>query len=482
MFDSLKKIFSNNNGDRYVKLLETIKKDNDKFSSFSTFKSEKVNIGISLIDISTPNMYLTHLAARMCVGKDPIEKIIDDYDKFNKIATHVEKYVGMGHESITEHTNIISMINIENEVFSSEVAFDLSEILSNMKFCNVVVRNNNILIGGSVRAYMNILRETNKNNIFYSTIKYIICNSIEKQFLSSLISNGIVNEDECNFLPEFKIKKINEDDNCELEVFPYNNPITELNKHVKIVYEQDVNNVYESIKEYGFELYDAMKVSTISIIFEGISRACANQIVRHRNGISQESQRYVKHECSDDAFINPFKINKERYEKIDTESLINNLNDPFYNYKYLIDNNILKEDARAWLPMNVSTKLIMTFTYKNLAYFLNLRSNKSAQTEVRLLSDSIKEYIESKFPDFIEYNTEIYYNLSKQKNEEDYDNKYYYQETTIEESNNNESVDEIIEDSEEEVKEPETSKSNPESINIDSIDDAKEYMRKAMNK
>ena len=60
--------------------------------------------------------------------------------------------------------------------------------------------------------------------------------------------------------------------------------------------------------------------------------------------------------------------------------------DVFENYRYLISGAIFKEDARAFLPMNVKTTLMMTFTYWNFAKFLDLRLDKAAQLEIRRMA------------------------------------------------------------------------------------------------
>ena len=50
-----------------------------------------------------------------------------------------------------------------------------------------------------------------------------------------------------------------------------------------------------------------------------------------------------------------------------------------------------KQDARAILPNNVSTKLYMTFTFTNLIKFLELRTAKGAQAEIRNIANEVKQ-------------------------------------------------------------------------------------------
>ena len=78
---------------------------------------------------------------------------------------------------------------------------------------------------------------------------------------------------------------------------------------------------------------------------------------------------------------------EDRYKDTSKTVINKALNfDVFENYRYLISGAIFKEDARAFLPMNVKTTLMMTFTYWNFAKFLDLRLDKAAQLEIRRMA------------------------------------------------------------------------------------------------
>ena len=85
----------------------------------------------------------------------------------------------------------------------------------------------------------------------------------------------------------------------------------------------------------------------------------------------------------------------DRYQNID-QQVWNRVKkeNPFDTYNYLMDNGIMKEDARAWLPMNVTTKLMMTFTYSQLFHFYKIRSEKGAQKEVQLVAEELRSFID----------------------------------------------------------------------------------------
>lgn len=56
--------------------------------------------------------------------------------------------------------------------------------------------------------------------------------------------------------------------------------------------------------------HGVMEHATATLRVEGISRACANQLVRHRIGMSfvQESQRYTKVDVSSDWYVEPPEV------------------------------------------------------------------------------------------------------------------------------------------------------------------------------
>lgn len=170
-------------------------------------------------------------------------------------------------------------------------------------------------------------------------------------------------------------------------------------ERVDLIYNQDVVNVYKKIRQFGFTIEDACKVCTVSFLFHDVSRSCANQMTRHRVAISQESQRYCKVDTIDGSnFVDPIALQRDgRYKDLDPgiqENIIDEINvDKFTSYSRLINVGIVKEDARAWLPMNVTTKLMMTFTYKQAAQFIDLRSSKGAQFEVRLVAEEMKKHL-----------------------------------------------------------------------------------------
>jgi flavin-dependent thymidylate synthase len=127
-----------------------------------------------------------------------------------------------------------------------------------------------------------------------------------------------------------------------------------------------------------------------------MSRIITQQLTRHRNAITQESQRYVDY--SGAPFNDPADF-KDKYDKdkiyaIDwfneenqkltikaTSANIGKMINSIYGQ--LRDQGMDKEDARAYLTNNTQCgKIYITFTFRKLIKFLELRVDPSAQAEI----------------------------------------------------------------------------------------------------
>lgn len=411
---------------------------------------------IQILDIA-PNVYLSCRAAKVCVNRK-VSGTIDDRLKY------VSNIVKLGHESVIEHTNIISVISFSKDEYT--INEDFLEILSNMKFLNTAIRiadnRVNILIGGSIRGYLHTVRETVQDNTVLNSIKEIIYRSVEKSYLIPLIEEGLLDEDKCTYLPSAEIGLERSSMTQFRDKKEANSPKTKINdnydsvvvsedinpKEIEgdtsdLIYKTDIDYVYQQAIAYGFTKRDVYKVSTISLVFHDISRSCGNQLCRHRNAISQESQRYVTGEYQTDKdFINPINMQLDSRYKDFSKEVIDKANsiDVFKDYKYLIASSVIKEDARAWLPMNVKTKLMMTFTYWNFAKFLSLRLDKAAQLEIRLMAKEAADKVfdkEEDISDFINTCTDYGY--------KDYTSEFNNIDDEVDEENNLLKVDTIDE-------------------------------------
>lgn len=122
----------------------------------------------------------------------------------------------------------------------------------------------------------------------------------------------------------------------------------------------------------------------ITVRVEGISRACANQLVRHRHvSYCQESQRYVKVDTDSDWYVIPpdIKANEDVLFAFKTRMI-----NAAEGYNYAIQEGIKAEDARYLLPQAAKTKITFSMNVRELFHFLDLRVDQAAQWEIRELA------------------------------------------------------------------------------------------------
>jgi flavin-dependent thymidylate synthase len=349
-------------------------------------KAEQVDrSSVHVLSVS-PNVYLACRAAKLCIGKTVTGTITDRMK-------YIEKIVGMGHESILEHTNVVAMIIYYNPISKPE---QFSEIIANGKYLDIIPKQDGektvVLIGGSIRAYMHLVRETDQNNVYLEDIKKVMYQSIEKCFLKSLIEKGLLDEAECNFMTYATVDKHVEDDQEPLPEI-IEDPREKESKTSDLIYITDFDKLYTDVFLLSdrYTKREIVRMCHFTFLFHDISRSCGNQLCRHRNGITQESQRYVTHEYTKEKdFIDPIRMQlDDRYKNL-APNLIEKFNKvDFKTYKDMISAGIFKEDARAWLPMNVTTKIMMTFNGFTLAKFLHLRTAKGAQLEIRNMANEM---------------------------------------------------------------------------------------------
>lgn len=124
---------------------------------------------------------------------------------------------------------------------------------------------------------------------------------------------------------------------------------------------------------------------------EDISRACQNQIVRHKHlDFLVESQRYV--DQTDRGYVTPV---------MDTASEVlyhNEMSNAFHTYGKLIANGVPKEDARGILPGNTLTSMYIAGNFQAWSDALNLRVDLHAQQEVRIVFLKIWIMLHLNFP------------------------------------------------------------------------------------
>ncbi|QAA77186.1 MAG: Thymidylate synthase ThyX [Candidatus Bipolaricaulis sibiricus] len=126
---------------------------------------------------------------------------------------------------------------------------------------------------------------------------------------------------------------------------------------------------HESVLEHA--------VATFAI--SGVSRACANQLTRHRlASFVQESQRYV--DVRDRPLVRPPSFSDEDWQEARRLYA-----DALTLYEGLVARGVAREDARFVLPIGAATQLVLTANFRELRHILRLRLARSAQWEIREL-------------------------------------------------------------------------------------------------
>ena len=120
---------------------------------------------------------------------------------------------------------------------------------------------------------------------------------------------------------------------------------------------------------------------------KGISRACSHQFVRSKHlDFLQRSQRYCSEK--DVIFIYPYE-DPNVQQHFDTSLEL---------YKQLLLKGTKKEDARFVLPEATCTELIVTGNLQAWLDFINLRSGKEVQWEIRNVARSINNILAKECP------------------------------------------------------------------------------------
>ncbi|MCX6045624.1 MAG: FAD-dependent thymidylate synthase [Chloroflexi bacterium] len=120
-------------------------------------------------------------------------------------------------------------------------------------------------------------------------------------------------------------------------------------------------------------------------LFEGISRTCTHQLVRHRLGsFSQESQRYVDLSKGGWQAIVPAAMAENPAALAELTEFWSIAEE---KYAKLREMGIRKEDARFLLPNAAETRIITSMNFAAWSHFFWLRAvDKAAQWEIRAMA------------------------------------------------------------------------------------------------
>ena len=360
-------------------------------------KKNKNNHGVSEILYYNDTVNIIYEACTACYNNT---KDISYQEK----KEYIKRRVNAGHDSVLEHGYVSFIIHdIPN---TPEFAEAMSQIIGPAHYLYIQSAEMedgtfSLLIGGSVRAYKHFIIEMgNYNNLKNNFIAYHILKTLSittvKEFYGS--TYGII------MCSELGIYFVDEVDNY-YDTVDGENPCTYNNSLISIldgfIPIKNYRDIFCKVYRYGFVEDDVKNVLPVTILFKNMSRTATHQLVRHRNAITQESQRYVDYsnakftipdmssymEDYEDKKFN-IEINGNKYD-VTLEELSEIM---ISIYPQLLKQGMKKEDARAFLPSNVQCgRLYMTFTYKSLEKFIELRTDPHAQTEIRTYAESIRD-------------------------------------------------------------------------------------------
>jgi len=327
---------------------------------------------------------------------------------YENVANYVSRRAKTGHTSIVEHSNFVMMLTLES---SDQTNMEyVLELLANTFYLHTktyfgpdgFVR---ILIGGSLRGYSDLYKEAaDLGSPALKAISGVLYQYSNSAAFEDIIKLGLMDAD--------RFINVEPDENTLMNL----NKTLADNDKIRVVSADDIGILYRRIMSVdpifakAITTYDLLPFVTVTVLFKNMSRTGTHQLVRHRNGITQESQRYVDFSVS--AFANPANFKPDKYDKnhkyainFGPSSRLNMTLDEIGNaicgiYAMLHnpaitgqEHALMKEDARAFLPGNVMCrKIYITFTYKNLLKFLFLREDAHAQAEIRSFATSLGEW------------------------------------------------------------------------------------------
>ena len=369
-------------------------------------KKPKVIRGISSKIVHTNDaINICYEASKSCVAG----KIVYDAESRK---TYIGKRVKEAHESVLEHSNVVMLLDAPAEMRSR----DLIEFLSCCRYirtCVKVSESGNryyVLIGGSIRGYKNCIRDMyNQTNRILGEVKSNLCKCVSPAFMLDLIDSGAFTHSDFGtsaYINSYHLNgPMSETDGFE----SYRNPLPSKypKDFIEFINADPINKIYNEVHAYGFTLLDIIDVCSVTIKFCNMSRIITQQLTRHRNAITQESQRYVS--SAGATFNTPDMFKPEKYEAnhmygidlqypdfpdapIHMDLTLTELSKVLIPiYEQLMEQGLLKEDARYFLPQNTHSTVYMTFTVKSLFEFLRLRCDAHAQAEIRKYANAIKD-------------------------------------------------------------------------------------------
>lgn len=325
---------------------------------------------------------------------------------------YIKRRVDAGHVSVLEHGRLAFQFREVSGYEKEMLELTTMEPATDLTFESVFNADDTVdlYVIGNMRFFKyfvnNISPDMYEDNIFVRQLVKLLMVNVPKELFGKPIN---------------RYDFINEKDFCDVEPFIPNdmleNPRTGLhycsvkdraigmdttNKDViKSITLGIDNDSLDDLMLSQIPLYIIYKIIPVTVVFRHASRTCTHEIVRHRNAITQESQRYVSAENA------TFTVPIERYnkdKKVNVTIFGNTISCTLDElatqligvYPQLRNQGLEKQEARAFLPSNTNCKrLYMTFSLEQIFHFIKLRTNKAAQYEIRMYAHAIKATLDN---------------------------------------------------------------------------------------
>lgn len=371
-------------------------------------------------------------------------------------AKYIMRRIKSGHTSILEHSNLFIILVIDNEGILHDTFStyrDIIEFVTNARYLNTYFneiklsdRYMLLTISGSVRGFIDIINSIPYNPITEFLKKLFNSRGPCAHYSIFLNPNVFLNEESLlhdvlykyniyglEKLPQdrmFVHDKINEtirkkcielfgDDSKYPEVVNIDSDYiwyyvtNRFEGKLDLSYEEA--NIKDEIIDMSLRDRDMLDIEiddtemtiiptddvfvrnlTITVRFVNMSRTATHQLVRHRNAITQQSQRYVDYSNASFTIPNKEFYEGKEYEYDDMKTSFDSICDNEFNhsiktYNSLIGQGVKKEDARALLLNNTNCgEIYMTFNLYNFLKFLELRCDPHSQDEIRKYALALK--------------------------------------------------------------------------------------------
>jgi thymidylate synthase (FAD) len=166
----------------------------------------------------------------------------------------------------------------------------------------------------------------------------------------------------------------------------------------------------DNIKKQGHG--SVLEHAVYVLLFEGISRSCTHELVRHRAGFgySQLSQRYVDE--SEAAFVMPPALIGDAEQEQAWEAQMRGAQAAYVaavealmqRYAWVADKihrrKMAREAARSVLPNGVETKIVVSGNARSWRTMLELRCGEGAEMEIRRAAVAALRILAAEAPGF----------------------------------------------------------------------------------